>query len=106
MHDFFTDHPSWLAQIKAAGNTPEDWLQYTNYVRDHVQFSDDMSRKEYLTNVYYKALKVSSELVLVLLCKLVKICGLTSMMPAQQHWLRCLALVNIAFSLKSTGDFS
>ncbi|XP_023930258.1 dual specificity protein kinase Ttk-like isoform X2 [Lingula anatina] len=52
-----TDHSTWIKKIDDLGNKPDDWLQYTRFVKGQVQFTDEERRHSYLSSVYEKAMK-------------------------------------------------
>lgn len=51
-------HARWLQAIQASGNSPEDWLQFTEFMRCNAKFKDDTLCLTFLSRLYAKAIRV------------------------------------------------
>lgn len=52
-----TAHVRWLQSIQASGNSPEDWLQFTDFMRCNARFKDDTLCLTFLSRLYAKAIR-------------------------------------------------
>lgn len=52
-----TDYRTWMKKITDCGNKPEDWLEYTNYMRQHVNFYSKIQEHNFLSDLYENAFR-------------------------------------------------
>jgi len=48
-----------MKKITDCGNKPEDWLDYTNYMRQHANFDNKIQAHNFLSDLYENAFRVN-----------------------------------------------
>ncbi|XP_063405468.1 dual specificity protein kinase TTK-like isoform X2 [Mytilus trossulus] len=52
-----TDYKTWMKKIDDCGNRAEDWLEYTTYMRQNLNFNDRFQAHNFLSDLYEKAFR-------------------------------------------------